>query len=98
MAFSGLSCLLWALYLSGELLHLFSANVGGLDGASPSRWYWRVWFLGRLREVGYLCRLAGLASLRDWRGSCLCSELIPSVTERSVLFVKEQSFRQMAPN
>ena len=33
----------------------------------------------------------------DWRCSCLCSELIPSVTERSVLFVKELSFPQTAP-
>ena len=50
--------------------------------------YWCVWLLKCLREVGYLCRLAGLASLGDYRGSCLCSRLIPSVTERSVLFVK----------
>ena len=33
----------------------------------------------------------------DWRCSCLCSELIPSVIERSVLFVKELSFPQTAP-
>ena len=33
----------------------------------------------------------------DWRCSCLCSWLIPSVTERSVLFVKELSFPQIAP-
>ena len=33
----------------------------------------------------------------DWRCSCLCSELIPSVTERSVLFVKELSFPQTTP-
>ena len=45
-----------------------------------------------LQEVGYLRRLAGLASLGDLRGSCLCSELIPSVTEISTLFVKELSF------
>ena len=44
-------------------------------------------------EVGYLRRLAGLASLEDWRGSCLCSESISSVTERSALFVKESSHR-----
>ena len=33
----------------------------------------------------------------DWRCSCLCSWLIPSVTERSVLFVKELSFPQTVP-
>ena len=48
------------------------------------------------REVGCLCRLVDLASIEDWRCSCLCSELIPSVTERSVLFVKELSFPQTA--
>ena len=48
----------------------------------------------RLQEVGYLHCLAGLAFLGDWRGSCLCSELIPLVTERSSLFVKELSFHR----
>ena len=33
----------------------------------------------------------------DWRCSCLCSGLIPSVTEKSVIFVKELSFPQTAP-
>ena len=33
----------------------------------------------------------------DWRCSCLCNWLIPSVTERSVLSVKELSFPQTAP-
>ena len=33
----------------------------------------------------------------DWRSSCLCSGLIPSVTEKSVIFVKELSFPQTAP-
>ena len=33
----------------------------------------------------------------DWRCSCLCSGLIPSITERSALFVKELSFPQTAP-
>ena len=33
----------------------------------------------------------------DWRGSCLYSELIPSVTERLALFVKEMLFPQTAP-
>ena len=41
--------------------------------------------------------MAGLASLVDWRCSSLCSWLIPSVTERSVLFVKELSFPQKVP-
>ena len=49
------------------------------------------------REVGYLRRLASPASLEDWCCSCLCFELIPSVTERSALFVKELSFPQTAP-
>ena len=43
-------------------------------------------------------RLASLASLEDWRCSCLCSELIPLVVERTTLFVKELSFPQTAPN
>ena len=51
----------------------------------------------RLQEVGYLRCLAGLAFVGDWRGSCLYSELIPSVIERSSLFVKEPSFPQTAP-
>ena len=42
-------------------------------------------------------RLADHASLADWRCSYLCSELIPSVTEKSVIFVKELSFPQTAP-
>ena len=63
----------------------------------PSRLCYRVWFPACLQKVGYLRCLAGLASLRDWRGSCLYSELIPSVTERSALFVKELSFPQTAP-
>ena len=50
-----------------------------------------------MQEVGYLRCLAGLASLGDWHGSCLCSELIPSVTKRSTLFVKELSFPQTSP-
>ena len=50
-----------------------------------------------LREVGYPPHLAGLALWEDWRGSYLYSELIPSVTERSTLIVKEFSFPQTAP-
>ena len=60
----------------------------------PSRPCLPVLFLKRLWEVGCPPRPAGLASLGDWRGSCLYSELIPSVTERSTLFVKELSFPQ----
>ena len=33
----------------------------------------------------------------DWCCSCLCSGLIPSVTEKFALFVKELSFPQTAP-
>ena len=62
----------------------------------PSHPCWPASFLTR-REVGCLRRLAGPASLVDWRCSCLCSRLIASVTERSVLFVKELSFLQTAP-
>ena len=80
LAFSGLSRLLGALYLSGELLQLSQqALVGDTERL-------------HLREVGCPHRLAGLASLEDWRDSCLCSDLIPSVTERLTLFVKELSF------
>ena len=50
-----------------------------------------------LLQLSYLRRLAGPASLEDRRCSCLCSELIPSVTERSTLFVNELSFPQTAP-
>ena len=49
------------------------------------------------REINCLRRLVGPAFLGDWRYSCLCSELILSVTERSFLFVKELSFPQTAP-
>ena len=64
----------------------------------PSPRYWHVEFLEGLREVGYLRCLAGPASSGDWGGSCLCSELIRSVAERSTLYVKELSFPQTAPN
>ena len=57
---------------------------------------WPAPFLTR-REVGCLRRLAGPASLVDWCCSCSCSGLIPSVTKRSALFVKELSFPQTAP-
>ena len=36
----------------------------------------------------------GPTSLVDWRCSCSCSELIPLVTEKSIIFVKELSFPQ----
>ena len=63
----------------------------------PTHPCWPAQSLRRLREVGYPRRLAGPASFEDWRCSCLYSELIPSITERSTLFVKELSFPQMAP-
>ena len=44
-----------------------------------------------LRKVGCPRRLAGLASFEDCHDSYLCSELIPSVAERSAVFVKELS-------
>ena len=53
---------------------------------------WLASFLTCHREVSYLRRLDGLASLEDWRCSCLCFELIPSVAERSTLFIKELPF------
>ena len=62
----------------------------------PPHSCWPALFL-MLWEVGYLRRLAGPASLEDRRCSFLCSELIPSVTEISALFVKELSFPQTAP-
>ena len=64
---------------------------------SPPIPLWLESFLTRRREVGCLRRLAGLASLEDWRCSYLCFDLIPSVAERSALFVKELSFSQTAP-
>ena len=78
LAFLGLSRFLGLLHLSGELLQLSQQT---LVGEIPSSWYWPAEFLMCLREVGYLCRLVGLASLGDWRGSGLCFESIPSVTE-----------------
>ena len=63
----------------------------------PPRSCWPALSLMRLREVGYPLHQDGLASWMDWRGSCLYSELIPSVTERSALFLKELSFPQTAP-
>ena len=63
----------------------------------PSRPCLPVLFLTRLLEVGCPPRPAGLASLGDRRGSCLYSELIPSVIERSGLFVKELAFPQTVP-
>ena len=63
----------------------------------PPRPCWPALSLMRLREVGYPPHQAGLASWEDWRGFCLYSELIPTVTEKSALFVKELSFPHMAP-
>ena len=63
----------------------------------PLRPCWLASCLTRRREVGYPRRLAGPASFEDWHCFCLYSELIPSVTERSTLFVKELTFPQTAP-
>ena len=62
----------------------------------PLRSCWLALLLTR-QEVYSLRRLVGPASLVDWRCSCSCSRLIPSVTEKSVIFVKELSFPQTAP-
>ena len=63
----------------------------------PPRPCWPALSLMHLKEVGYPTHLAGLASWEDLQGSCLYSELIPSFTEISALFVKEFSFPQTAP-
>ena len=49
------------------------------------------------QEVCCPRRLVDSASLVDWRCSYLCSESIPSVTEKSVIFIEELSFPQTAP-
>ena len=49
---------------------------------------WPAQSLMRLREVGYPPHQAGHAFWKDWRDSCLYSALIPSVTKRSALFVR----------
>ena len=59
----------------------------------PLRSYWPASLLLAL-EACCLRLLVDLASLE--RCSCLCSESIPSVTEESVIFVKELSFPQTA--
>ena len=97
-AFSGLSCLLGALYLPRELLQL-SPNL--------------LWLVRQSASISLVlaCRVSSvpprgrLSTLPCWScilggliGSCLCSKLIPSVTKRSALFVKELSFPQTAPN
>ena len=62
----------------------------------PLRSYWPALLL--LSQEAYCPhRLVDLASLVDWCCSCSCSELIPSVTEKSVIFVQELSFPQTAP-
>ena len=63
----------------------------------PLRPCWLALSLTRRREVGCPRRLAGPASFEDWRCFCLYSELIPLVTERSALFVKELSFPHTTP-
>ena len=54
------------------------------------RSYWLALLL-LSQEVCYPRRLVDPASLADWRCSYLCSKLIPSVTEKSVIFIKELS-------
>ena len=51
---------------------------------------WPAQSLMRLWEVSYPPHQAGLAFWKDWRDSCLYSVLIPSVTERSTLFVRNR--------
>ena len=60
----------------------------------PLRSYWPV-LLPLALEACHLHLRVDLASLE--RCSCLCSESIPSVTEQSVMFVKELSFPQTTP-
>ena len=62
----------------------------------PLRSYWLALLL-LSQEVCCPCILVDTASLADWRCSCLYSELTPSVTEKSVIFIKELSFPQTAP-
>ena len=60
----------------------------------PLRSYWPVLLL--LAQEAYCPRrLVDPASSE--RGSCLCSESISSVTEKSVMFMQELSFPQTAP-
>ena len=54
----------------------------------PPRSCWPAQPLMRLREVGYPPHQDGLAFWNDWRDSCSYFALIPSVTERSALFVR----------
>ena len=49
------------------------------------------------QEVCCPRRLVDSTSLVDWRCSYLCSELILSVTEKSVIFIKKLSFPQTVP-
>ena len=62
----------------------------------PLRSYWLALLL-LSQEVCYPRRLVDPASLADWNCSCLYFELIPSVTEKSVIFIKELSFPHTAP-
>ena len=62
----------------------------------PLRSYWLALLL-LSQEVCSPRRLVDPASLANWRWSYLWSELIPSVTEKSVILIKELSFPQTAP-
>ena len=54
----------------------------------PPHLCWPAQSLMRFQEVGYPPHQAGLAFWKDWRDSCLYFALIPSVTVRSALFVR----------
>ena len=60
----------------------------------PLRSYWPALLL-MAQEAYCPRRLVDPASLE--RGSCLCSESIPSITEKSVIFMQELSFPQTVP-
>ena len=97
LVFSGLSCLLGCRICLVSCSNSFNKCWLVMRSASTSS-VLACTISNRLREVCCPRHLAGLASLEDWRCSCLCSELIPSVDERSALFVKELLFPQKVPN
>ena len=62
----------------------------------PLRSYWLALLLQSQEVCCPRCPVDP-ASLADWRCSYLCFRLIPSVTDESVIFIKEMSFPQTAP-
>ena len=92
MAFLGQLHLLRAFHLFGELLQLFQQMLVGETECLYLIDVVMHGFQGALGRSAIHVILLVFSSLGDWRGSCLCSELIPSVTKRSALFVKELSF------